>query len=41
MAWVRKYRAEPAVHGRGESALWLAVLAVLAVALLVLLVVQS
>jgi hypothetical protein len=41
MAWVRTYRAEPAAHGRGESALWLVVLVVLAVALLVLLVVQS
>jgi hypothetical protein len=41
MAWVRTYRADPAAHGRGESALWLAVLVVLAVSLLVLLVLQS
>jgi hypothetical protein len=38
--WMRKYRAEPATHARGESVLWLAVLVVLAVALLVLLAEQ-
>jgi hypothetical protein len=39
-AWLRAYRAEPAGHGRGESAAWLAVLGVLALAGLVLLVAQ-
>jgi len=29
--WLRTYRAEPAVHGRGESAAWLALFAVAAV----------
>lgn len=36
--WVRVYRSEPAAHGRGESAIWLGVLTVLALAGLVLLV---
>lgn len=36
--WVRLFRGDPATHSRGESALWLAVLVVLAVAGLVLLV---
>ena len=38
--WMGAYRAEPAVHGRGESAVWLAVLAIAAVAGLVLLVIN-
>ena len=29
--WLRTYRAEPAAHGRGESAAWLALVAVAAV----------
>ncbi len=37
--WLRTYRAEPAAHGRGKSAAWLAVLAIVAVSGLVLLVV--
>ena len=34
--WMRGYRAEPAVHGRGESVAWLTALSVAAVAGLVL-----
>ena len=37
--WIRTYREQPAVHGRGESATWLAVLAVAAVAGLALLLI--
>jgi hypothetical protein len=37
-AWLRSYRAEPVGHARGESAAWLAVSGVLALAALVLLV---
>jgi len=29
--WLRTYRAEPAAHGRGESAAWLALVALAAV----------
>lgn len=36
--WVRSYRAEPGTHGRGESAAWLALVAVAALAGLALLV---
>lgn len=36
--WMRRYRVEPAVHGRGESVAWLATVSVLALAGLVLLV---
>lgn len=36
--WLRTYREEPAVHGRGEPALWLAVLTIAALAGLVALV---
>jgi hypothetical protein len=39
--WMRTYRAAPAVHGRGESLLWLALVAVVAVAGLVLLAVEA
>ena len=35
--WMRAYRAQPAVHGRGEPALWLALLTIAAIAGLVLL----
>lgn len=38
--WLRKYRSDPAVHSRGESAAWLAVMTVLALTFLVLLVAQ-
>jgi membrane protein implicated in regulation of membrane protease activity len=37
-SWMRKYRAEPATHSRGESALWLTVCLVLSLAGLFLLV---
>jgi hypothetical protein len=36
--WMRLYRSEPSLHGPGESAVWLAVVAALSVAGLVLLV---
>jgi hypothetical protein len=39
--WMRAYRAEPEVHGRGESVAWLALLSVVAVAGLVLLLLES
>jgi hypothetical protein len=39
--WLRTYRAQPAVHGRGESLAWLAALVVVAVAALALLVVNA
>jgi hypothetical protein len=39
--WLRAYRAQPDVHGRGESALWLALLGLAAVAGLVLLLVNA
>jgi hypothetical protein len=39
--WLRTYRAEPAVHGRGESAAWLAALSVAAVAGLALLLINA
>src|SRR4029079_8262076 len=39
--WMRAYRAEPDVHGRGESVAWLALLSVVAVAGLVLLLLES
>jgi hypothetical protein len=35
--WMRTYRADPAVHGRGESLVWLALLVVIAIAGLVVL----
>jgi hypothetical protein len=35
--WLRRYRGEPSVHGRGESAAWLALLAATVIAGLVLL----
>ena len=35
--WMRTYRADPAVHGRGESLVWLGLLVVVAVAGLVVL----
>jgi hypothetical protein len=38
---MRAYRDEPAVHGRGESVAWLALLAVVAVAGLVLLLLDA
>ena len=38
--WMRSYRAQPAVHGRGEPALWLALLTIAAIAGLVLLVLE-
>jgi hypothetical protein len=38
--WVRAYRREPATYGPGESAAWLAVLGLLALAGLALLVIQ-
>jgi len=37
VSWMRSYRSEPAIHSRGESALWLAVFAVLALTGLILL----
>jgi membrane protein implicated in regulation of membrane protease activity len=37
-SWMRRYRAEPATHSRGESAAWLTVLVVGSLAGLVLLV---
>jgi hypothetical protein len=40
VGWLRKYRSDPAAHSRGESAAWLAIMTVLAVAFLVLLVAQ-
>jgi hypothetical protein len=40
LGWMRRYRFEPAVHSRGESAGWLALLGVLALACLVLLIAQ-
>lgn len=39
--WLGAYRGEPAVHGRGESALFLAALTVLAIAGLVLLLTNA
>jgi hypothetical protein len=39
--WLRTYRAAPALHGRGESAAWLAALSVTAVAGLALLVLHA
>ena len=39
--WMRTYRATPAVHGRGESLVWLTLLAVVALAGLVLLAVEA
>ena len=38
---MRAYRGEPDVHGRGESVGWLALLALVAVAGLVLLLLDS
>jgi hypothetical protein len=38
---MRRYRAQPAVHGRGESAVWLALLGVAAIAGLALLVING
>jgi hypothetical protein len=38
--WLRSYRAEPARHGRGESAMWLAGLTIAAIAGLALLVLE-
>ena len=38
--WLRTYRTEPAVHGRGESAAWLAAVALVAIAGLALLVLE-
>jgi len=39
--WLRTYRAEPAVHARGESAAWLAALGVVAAAGLALLLLNA
>ena len=39
--WLRAYRAEPAAHGRGESAAWLAALGLVAVAGLVVLLINA
>jgi hypothetical protein len=39
--WMRTYRAEPAIHGRGESAAWLAALSLAAVTGLALLLINS
>ena len=39
--WMRTYRAEPAVHGRGESAAWLVGLCVVAGAGLALLLINA
>ena len=39
--WLRAYRAEPAVHGRGESAAWLALIAAVGIAGLALLVINA
>jgi hypothetical protein len=39
--WLGAYRAQPAVHGRGESAAWLALLGVTALAGLALLLINS
>lgn len=36
--WLRAYRVQPAAHGRGESAAWLALVTLAAIASLVLLV---
>lgn len=36
-AWMRTYRSDPATHSRGESAAWLAVVAVLALTFLIVL----
>jgi hypothetical protein len=38
--WLRGYRVQPAVHGRGESAAWLALLTVAAIAGLALLMIN-
>ena len=38
--WMRAYRTAPAVHGRGESAAWLTLVAIAAVAGLVVLVIS-
>ena len=40
-SWMRAYRAQPAVHGRGESAAWLALVGVAAVAGFALLLVNG
>jgi hypothetical protein len=40
LRWMRRYRADPAAHSRGESAAWLLVLTILALTFLVLLVAQ-
>ena len=40
-SWIRTYREQPAMHGRGESATWLAVLGVAAVAGLALLLING
>jgi hypothetical protein len=40
LAWMRRYRSDPATHSRGESAAWMSVLAVLALTFLTLLVAQ-
>jgi len=39
--WMRAYRARPAVHGRAESAAWLAVVGVAAIAGLALLLIKA
>ena len=39
--WLRAYRAEPAVHGRGESAAWLALTAAVGIAGLARLVISA
>jgi hypothetical protein len=39
--WMRTYRSEPAVHGRGESAAWLAALGLAGVTGLALLLINS
>jgi hypothetical protein len=39
--WMRTYRADPAAHGRGESAVWLALLLAAALAALALLLTNA
>jgi hypothetical protein len=39
--WLRTYRADPAAHGRGESAVWLAGLVATALAALALLLINA
>ncbi len=39
--WMRAYRARPAVHGRAESAVWLAAIGIAAIAGLALLLINA